>query len=199
MPGSALPAGPRTAPNALYSGSRLSMQLNTASYSATSTTWPRPLAWRWCSAISTPITPCKDASVSPIDTPTRTGIRPGAPALHRAGAEVLDQHVRLAGEAPHDVLPLGPAQVERERALVARLHLPPDRGAALQQPPAAQRVAAADPRARRVGGRLDLDHVGAEVGQRLRGERAGDQLAELDDLQPGERAGGRRVARGCVG
>jgi hypothetical protein len=31
MPGSALPAGPRTAPKALYSGSRLSMQLNTAS------------------------------------------------------------------------------------------------------------------------------------------------------------------------
>ena len=31
MPGSAEPAASRTAPNALYSGSRLSMQLNTAS------------------------------------------------------------------------------------------------------------------------------------------------------------------------
>jgi hypothetical protein len=32
MPGSALPAGPRTRPKALYSGSRLSMQLKTDSY-----------------------------------------------------------------------------------------------------------------------------------------------------------------------
>ncbi len=54
------------------------MQLKTDSYSATSMTWPRPLAWRSCSAISTPITPCSAASVSPMLTPTRTGVRPGS-------------------------------------------------------------------------------------------------------------------------
>ena len=43
MPGRALPAGWRIAPKALYSGSRLSMQLKTASYRATSITWPWPL------------------------------------------------------------------------------------------------------------------------------------------------------------
>ena len=78
MPGSALPAGSRTAPNALYSGSRLSMQLKTASYSATSITWPCPLVWRSCSASRMPITPCSAASVSPMLTPTRTGTRPGS-------------------------------------------------------------------------------------------------------------------------
>jgi len=61
------------------------MQLNTASYKATSTTCPRPfganaltLAWRCCSAIRMPITPCSEASVSPMLTPTRTGTRPGS-------------------------------------------------------------------------------------------------------------------------
>ena len=38
MPGSALPAASRTALKALYSGNKLSMQLNTASYKATSIT-----------------------------------------------------------------------------------------------------------------------------------------------------------------
>jgi hypothetical protein len=84
MPGSALPDAARTAPNALYSGSRLSMQLNTDSYSATSTTWPwPPLALRSYSASSTPITPCNAAKVSPIDTPQRTGTRPGSPVRWR--------------------------------------------------------------------------------------------------------------------
>ena len=40
--GSALPAASRTAPNALYSGIKLSITLNTASLSATSITWPCP-------------------------------------------------------------------------------------------------------------------------------------------------------------
>ena len=48
MPGSALPAASRTAPNALYSGTRLSITLNTASCSATSITWPwPPFTLRW--------------------------------------------------------------------------------------------------------------------------------------------------------
>jgi hypothetical protein len=105
-----------------------------------------------------------------------------APAFERAGAEVLDQHVGLGDEPARDVLALGAAQVERERALVARLHLPPHRGAVLQQAPVAQRVAAA--------GRFDLDDVGAEFAERLAGEGPGDELAHLDDAQALQGAGG---------
>ena len=61
----------------------------------------------------------------------------------------------------------------------------------MQQAPLAQRIADA--------GRLDLDHVGAEVGQRLAGERAGDQLAELEHLQSLQRAAAKAWARGRVG
>ena len=97
------------------------------------------------------------------------------PGFERAGLEVLDQHVGLGGQPAHQGLALGLAQVGADRALVARRHLPPDRGALAQQPPLAQRIAAF--------GRFDLDDVGAEVGQRLGGEGAGDQLAELDHLE----------------
>ena len=38
-------------------------------------------------------------------------------------------------------------------------------------------------------GRLDLDHVGAEVGEEHRSERAGEELAEVDDPQPFQRPG----------
>jgi hypothetical protein len=108
---------------------------------------------------------------------------PQTPALHRAGAEVLDQHIRVCGEAAHDVLRGRVFQVQRHRALVARLHLPPDRGAVFEQPPFAQRVARA--------GCLNLDHIGAEIRQRLGRERPGDQLPEFEDLEAGKRAGCR--------
>jgi hypothetical protein len=97
------------------------------------------------------------------------------PGFERPGAEVLDQHIGIGDQAPRDCLAVGLAQIERDRALVARLNLPPDGGAVLQQAPVAQRIAAA--------GRLDLDHVGAEVAECLGGERAGDQLAHFDDAQ----------------
>ena len=42
MPGSAAPAGSRTAPKTEYSGSRLSLRLNRLSYSAASMTCPWP-------------------------------------------------------------------------------------------------------------------------------------------------------------
>ena len=109
------------------------------------------------------------------------------PALQRARAEVLDQHVRVPDQPAHDVLSFGAAKVDRHGALVARLDLPPDRRAVVQQPPLAQRVAGSR--------RLDLDRVGAEVGQGLAGERPGDQLAELEHAKTGERAGERRPHR----
>ncbi len=78
MPGSDAPLRERTNPNMSYSGSRLSIRLNTASYSATSTTWPRPpLAARACNAIKAPMTPYMAAILSPRLMPARTGGRSG--------------------------------------------------------------------------------------------------------------------------
>ena len=50
--------------------------------------------------------------------------------------------------------------------------------------------------------RLQLDHVGAEVGEQAGGERPGDGPREVDDAHPGERltvvaAGSTRVGRSC--
>ena len=46
-------------------------------------------------------------------------------------------------------------------------------------------------------GGFDLDHVGAELAEGLAGERAGDELAHLDDAQAVQRA--RRQGRVCSG
>ena len=102
------------------------------------------------------------------------------PAFHRAGAKVLDQHIGVQRELAHDGLRVKAFQVERDRAFVARLDLPPERRAVFQQPPFAQWVAGA--------GGLDLDDVSAKISQCLGGERAGNQLAQLQDFQAGQRA-----------
>ena len=96
-----------------------------------------------------------------------------APAFERAGAEVFHQHIGLGNQLAGYCLPFGLAQVQRHRALVARLHLPPDGGAFLDQAPVAQRVASLR--------RLNLDHIGAKLAQRLAAKRPGDQLAHFND------------------
>lgn len=74
MPGSAPPLRSRTWPSRSYSGTRLSIRLNTLSTSETSTTWPSPCpVFTRSSDISAPITPCSEASESPRLTPTRAG------------------------------------------------------------------------------------------------------------------------------
>ena len=42
---------------------------------------------------------------------------------------------------------------------------------------------------------LDLDHLGAEVGQQHRGVGAGQDPGEVGDQQPGQRSRGRSVRR----
>src|SRR5438105_5034270 len=101
------------------------------------------------------------------------------PLLERAGPEILDHDLRAAGKAPHDLLALGTAQVAGHRFLVPGLHMPPERGAVPDAAPLAQGVALAR--------RLDLDHFGAEVAERLGAERPGDQAAELEDADAVER------------
>ena len=53
-------------------------------------------------------------------------------------------HIGLGGQLAHNGLSLRVFQVQRHRALVARLHFPPHRRAFAQQPPTAQRIAAFD-------------------------------------------------------
>ena len=67
--------------------------------------------------------------------------RAEAPALERAGPEVLDQHVGVGGERRQQVGALGLAEVERDRALVAAERLPPQGDAVLGRAVAARGVA----------------------------------------------------------
>src|SRR6185369_14740577 len=69
-------------------------------------------------------------------------VRAEPPAFQRTWAEVLDQHVGMAGELAHDFLRVVILQVQGERTFVARLDLPPYRGTVLEQAPFAQRIAA---------------------------------------------------------
>jgi hypothetical protein len=89
-------------------------------------------------------------------------VRTEPPLLHHAGPEVLHDHVRLGGQPAQQVLPFGLAEVQGHRVLVARDHLPPQ---AVPFPVPAVR-------ARRVAlGMLDLDDLGAAVGQQHGGDR----------------------------
>ena len=105
--------------------------------------------------------------------------------LHEsADLEVLDQDVRARREAPHDLAsPLG-REVGDDRALAAiarmeiggrQLALRVDEG----RPPAARLVALRT---------LDLNDVGAEIGERLAGRRAREHARKLNDAQSGKRA-----------
>src|SRR5262249_32134025 len=86
----------------------------------------------------------------------------------------------LAQELDEQPLALGHAQVERDQPLAAALHGPPERVAVdLPGAPRAQGV--------ELAGRLDLDDLGAEVGQHPAGERPRDEGPHLDDAQPRER------------
>ncbi|MNT49032.1 hypothetical protein D3C72_1858570 [compost metagenome] len=99
------------------------------------------------------------------------GIRAQAPALERAGAEVLDQHVALRRKLAHHVLAFRSTQVEGDGLLVARLRFPPDRSPFVQQTPFAQRIASAR--------RFDLDDFRAERRQHACCKRPCDQLSQL--------------------
>src|SRR5688572_13908483 len=121
-----------------------------------------------------------DAHQDQLGVVARERVPAEVPFLQRPGPEVLDHDVRAARQAAHDLLAFGPAQIAGHRLLVARLHVPPQRGAVAQLAPLAQRIALAR--------RLDLDHLGAEVAQRLGAERPGDQAAELHHPHARERS-----------
>src|SRR3954452_24482243 len=112
---------------------------------------------------------------------------PSPPLLHDPRPEVLHDHVRVGDELAQQLLPLRPAEVQRDRALVAGDHLPPQAG-----PRAVPAV-----RAGRVAVRvLDLEHVGAHVAEQHRRDGRGVHRAHVEDLDPVERAGRSVVLRG---
>jgi hypothetical protein len=101
-------------------------------------------------------------------------------------AKVRQHHVGVGEEALDDARGRGVAQVQRQRVLaaVARQEVTGLAGRQRRQLP---HGIALD--------RLDLDDVRAALGEELRAERNGDELAELDDLDAGEWS---RVVHGVV-
>jgi hypothetical protein len=94
------------------------------------------------------------------------------PPLQRPGPEVLDDDVGALDQAQEQLLSGGGAQVERDEAFPPGVHRPPQL-VTVDGAPA--------PRPQRVGPvrGLDLDDVGAEVGEQPSGERPGDDRAQL--------------------
>ena len=129
-------------------------------------------------AIWTVLAPTRDASDDepPIEAEQDVGAQ--APLLQRAGDEILDEDVGVADEALQQILASRVREVERHRPLAARVDLPPELAAVAQ--PRAQRIAAT-----RV---LDLDDVGAVIGEHRGQHATGDEPRAVDDPQALERA-----------
>ena len=102
-----------------------------------------------------------------------------AQALDRAGPEAFEEDVGVLQQAPDDLLAGLALQVHRQAALA---HVADDREGAVALIVDAERarpVALADP--------LDLDHLCAVLGQQHGAIGAGNALAQVDDLEAGER------------
>ena len=119
-----------------------------------------------------------------VERAQRRGVQ--AVARHVADLEVLDEHVAVQGQLADHVLPLGPCDVDRDRAFVA-VGAQVVRGlgavfavAVLQKrrAPAARVIAAV--RA------FDLDDVGTQVGQRLGAPRAGQHARQVQHPNAGK-------------
>ena len=108
--------------------------------------------------------------------------RPDAHLLDDAGPQVLDQDVGIARE-PLQLLDVGGVlDVDRDRTLVAVGRVKHHRGVVDERRAPHPRVVAAV----RL---LDLDDVGADVGQDRAGQRTRQRLSDLDHLDARERSG----------
>ena len=111
--------------------------------------------------------------------------------LQPPGPEVLDEHGGVGDEAEQDVAVGVVLEVEHDRALAAVGQLEPQ----------ALAVALVAPRHRAQAvavGALDLDHVGAEVGEVARAVRSGDHRRQVEHADVGERERGRHGATGST-
>ena len=118
-------------------------------------------------------------------------VRPQPPPFQSAGPEPLNQRISLRRQPLQQIPPLRRRHIERNRLLVAGMNLPPQRHAPVKRPPVPQRVARAGP--------FHLDHLGAKIGHQRRRRAAGHDDGQVQNLQPRQRAGGRRGAVGRLG
>jgi hypothetical protein len=120
---------------------------------------------------------------------------PGDPEpLQHPGGEVLDHDVGAGDQAPEERAALRGVEVEGQVALAGVG--PGEHHGPLPRPFAGETAEEADPV--RVGGRLDLDDVGAEGTQVEGGEGTGPEGRQVDDADPveGSGAGARPWERG---
>jgi hypothetical protein len=115
--------------------------------------------------------------------PDQPGVGQAEP-LRRGRREVLQQHVAAADQALEDRLALRRLQVQGQAALAAVGAEEIGSAPVHHRRPAAVLVA---------GEVLDLDHLGAEVGEELAAGWAGQHAAEVEDPGPAQRRHGRAV------
>src|SRR4029077_4172412 len=117
----------------------------------------------------------------PREAPLQHGLISHVPALERAYLEILHEDVRALQKAEHGLAPCGPRKIECHSTLV---------------PIDADEIGGRVALKRRTPGPglialrwLDLDHVGAMVGEHLRAIGATQHASEVDHLDAGECAG----------
>ena len=131
------------------------------------------------------------AGVDDLRIDRHHGVVANAQAIDRAGAEVLDDHVGVLRQAQEHRATSGRLEIEAQAALVAvlreKLHaLAVDELVAQ----VARQVAAL--------GFLDLDHVGPQVAEQHRADRAGGHHAQVQDHVAVQRQARRGVAHRCL-
>ena len=99
--------------------------------------------------------------------------KPDAESIHHSRSEALDDHVGGRGKAEKCLTPHGILEIDRERALVAVERVEHRRVLIHERRHPAQVVTA--------GGVLDLDDVGAEVGQEHSAEWPREQPGQIED------------------
>ena len=109
------------------------------------------------------------------------------PARQRAAGEVLDQDVEVRQQAAQQRATLVLSQVERDALLAAVEREEEDRHAVDRRIAVAPLVAALR--------RLDLHHLGAQVGEDRGAERPGEKARQVEDPDARERAHRGRKCR----
>ena len=103
-----------------------------------------------------------------------------SPFFQRSGPEILDNDIAFCRQLPQQFATALLLQIERDALLVAAFRQPDQRVAAFGiGAEAAQRIADI--------GRLDLDHLGAELAEDRRAIRARDEGAEIEHPDPFKR------------
>ena len=104
-------------------------------------------------------------------------IRPKPHAFQIAGAEILNQPIGAAEQRDQLRAIIRLFQIKRDAEFIAPMHAEPDGIAIDIAAPTAHRVPARG---------FDLDHLSAEVREQARGERGGNVMAELHELEAGK-------------